>query len=73
MHNGASAEYASIDSNYVFKLPKRISFAQGATLGIAYFTAYRALFIKTTAQAGQSILVHGASGGVGLAVSIQQK
>jgi NADPH2:quinone reductase len=42
------------------------TFEQGATLGIAYFTAYRALFIKTTAQAGQTVLVHGASGGVGL-------
>ncbi|KAI6195287.1 PKS-ER domain-containing protein [Aphelenchoides besseyi] len=65
--NGAQADYASIDEDFVFQLPERITFAQGATLGIAYFTAYRALFMKAYAQAGQSVLIHGASGGVGLA------
>lgn len=43
------------------------SFAEGATLGIKYMTAYRALFLKADAQAGQTVLIHGASGGVGLA------
>ncbi|KAI6230412.1 Quinone oxidoreductase-like isoform X2 [Aphelenchoides fujianensis] len=67
LRNGAAAEFAAIDADFVFRLPNRVSFAQGATLGIAYFTAYRALFLKAGAQAGQSLFVHGASGGVGLA------
>ncbi|KAI6232630.1 NADPH:quinone reductase [Aphelenchoides fujianensis] len=67
LRNGAAAEFAAIDADFFFRLPDRVSFAQGATLGIAYFTAYRALFLKAGAQAGQSLFVHGASGGVGLA------
>lgn len=73
LHNGATAEYAAIDGDYVFRLPDQVTFEQGATLGIAYFTAYRALFLKAGAQAGQSLLVHGASGGVGLAVCLLAK
>ncbi|KAI6183128.1 NADPH:quinone reductase [Aphelenchoides bicaudatus] len=72
-NNGATAEYAAIDVDYIFRLPDRVSFEEGATLGIAYFTAYRALFLKTCGQAGQSVFVHGASGGVGLATCLLAK
>ncbi len=44
-----------------------ISFAQGAALGVPYATAWRALFIRARARAGETVLVHGASGGVGTA------
>ena len=48
-------------------LPDRLSAAQGAALGTPYATAYRALFQRARAVAGETVLVHGASGGVGLA------
>jgi NADPH2:quinone reductase len=44
-----------------------VSFAQGAALGVPYSTAWRALFIRARARAGETLLVHGASGGVGTA------
>ncbi|KAK6014174.1 NADPH:quinone reductase domain protein, partial [Ostertagia ostertagi] len=44
-----------------------LSFEEGACIGIPYCTAYRALFILGKLQKGQQVLVHGASGGVGLA------
>ena len=48
-------------------LPDRLSFAQGAAIGVPYGTAYRALFQRAVAAPGETVLVHGASGGVGLA------
>ena len=65
--SGSYAEYAICSSQAVHPLPQNISYSQGAALGIPYATAYRALFQKARAQAGESVLVHGASGGVGTA------
>jgi NADPH2:quinone reductase len=48
-------------------LPPRVSFAQGAAMGVPYGTAWRALLIRGRARAGDTVLVHGASGGVGTA------
>jgi NADPH2:quinone reductase len=64
---GSCAELAIVNASGTFRLPEKISFIQGSSLGIAYLTAYRALFIKSKAQPGQSCFIHGASGGVGLA------
>uniref|UniRef100_A0AC35FJ05 Enoyl reductase (ER) domain-containing protein n=1 Tax=Panagrolaimus sp. PS1159 TaxID=55785 RepID=A0AC35FJ05_9BILA len=64
---GSCADFAVVKASAAFSLPEKISFAQGSTLGIAYLTAYRALFIKAKAQPGQTCFIHGASGGVGLA------
>jgi NADPH2:quinone reductase len=44
-----------------------VSFAQGAALGVPYATAWRALFIRGHGRAGETVLVHGGSGGVGTA------
>jgi NADPH2:quinone reductase len=49
------------------RLPQGITFPQGAALGVPYGTAHRALFGRAHAQAGETVLVHGASGGVGIA------
>ena len=55
----------------VHPLPEKLSFAQGAGINVPYATAYRALFQKALAKAGETVLVHGASGGVGsFAVSL---
>ncbi len=64
---GAYAEKALCGIQTVYHLPANISFSQGASLGVPYATAYRALFHKAKPAAGESVLVHGASGGVGLA------
>jgi len=62
---GTYAELAVCDEWQVNPLPDRISFQQGAALGVPYATAWRALFIRAHARAGETLLVHGASGGVG--------
>ncbi len=64
---GAYAELAVCDEDRVHPLPDRVSFQQGAGLGVPYGTAWRALFIRAQAKAGDIVLVHGASGGVGIA------
>ena len=65
--SGTYAEEALCNANQVQPLPDSVSFAQGAAVYVAYATAYRALIHKARAQAGETVLVHGASGGVGLA------
>ena len=67
---GASGGYAQLmvcDEALAHPLPERVSFAQGAALGVPYSTAWRALFMRARARAGETLLVHGASGGVGTA------
>lgn len=64
---GAYAEMAVCAERQVFPLPPSLSFAQGAGIHVAYYTAYRALFFRAQAKAGETVLVHGASGGVGIA------
>jgi NADPH2:quinone reductase len=64
---GVCAELALCDEIRVHQLPSGISFAQGAALGVPYGTAYRALFQRGHGKPGDTVLVHGATGGVGLA------
>jgi NADPH2:quinone reductase len=65
--SGAYAEQALCLEAQVHPLPSRVSFQQGAAIGVPYATAYRALFQKAQALPGEAVLVHGASGGVGIA------
>lgn len=64
---GTYAEYALCKPEQVHPLPSAADFAQGAALGIAYATAWRGLFIRGALKKGETVLVHGASGGVGSA------
>ena len=64
---GAYAEYALTDESQVNLLPDKISFTQGAGLWVPYGTAYHALHHQADARAGETVLIHGASGGVGTA------
>jgi NADPH2:quinone reductase len=64
---GTYAEYALCPVTMLHKLPPRITYGQGAALGVPYATAYRALFIRAQARPGETVLVHGATGGVGIA------
>lgn len=67
--HGAYAQYAVCTSEQVHRLPDRISFTQGAGLFVPYVTAWRALFGRANTRAGDTVLIHGASGGVGVAAT----
>ena len=64
---GAYAELALCDVSRVHPLPSSVSYAQGAAIGVPCATAWRALFQRARAVPGETVLVHGASGGVGIA------
>src|SRR5580658_8987304 len=64
---GAYSEYALATEAQVNRLPHNVSFDQGAALWVPYGTAYHALHQEAKARAGETVLVHGASGGVGIA------
>jgi NADPH2:quinone reductase len=63
---GAYAELSLCEQVHVHPLPANVSFAQGAAMNVPYATAYLALFDRGHGQAGETVLVHGASGGVGI-------
>ena len=65
--SGTYAEYTLASVPQVHPLPEKISFPQGAGIYVPYGTAYRALEQIARARAGELLLVHGASGGVGTA------
>ncbi|HEV7358456.1 MAG TPA: NADPH:quinone reductase [Steroidobacteraceae bacterium] len=64
---GAYAELTLCDRFQVHALPPRVTYAQGASVYVPYATAYRALFQLSHARPSETVLIHGASGGVGLA------
>lgn len=64
---GTYADAALCDVAHVHPLPDHVGFAQGAALGTPYATAYRALFQRGGARAGETVLIHGGTGGVGVA------
>ena len=65
--SGTYAEYCLASATYVHPLPNVVTFAEGAGLSVSYLTAYQALFQQASAKPGDTVLVHGASGGVGTA------
>jgi len=65
--SGTYAQFALCEADCIFPLPENISFEQGAAIGVPYATAHRALFGKANAKAGESVFIHGATGGVGVA------
>lgn len=64
---GAYAQLALADASKVFPLPPKVSFQQGAAIGVPAATAYKALFFRGQVKPAETILIHGASGGVGIA------
>lgn len=64
---GTYAEAGLSDATQIHPLPDRVSFAQGAALGVPYTTAYRALVQRGGARPGETVLIHGATGGTGFA------
>ncbi len=67
--HGAYAQFVVCELHQVHRLPDRVSFTQGAGLFVPYVTAWRALFGRANTRAGDVVLIHGASGGVGVAAT----
>jgi NADPH:quinone reductase-like Zn-dependent oxidoreductase len=67
--DGTLAEYVAVEARNLAPLPGDVDFAVGASLPISGLTAWQGLFDHGRLQAGQSVLVHGAAGGVGSMVT----
>jgi NADPH:quinone reductase-like Zn-dependent oxidoreductase len=66
-HFGGFAERAVADARNVLALPEGMSFEQGAALPVNYATAYTAIVLMAAVRPGETVLVHAAAGGVGIA------
>lgn len=64
---GGFAEYACVPVQGLQKKPENLSFEEAASYSAAYLTAYVSLVRRGRLQSGETLLVHGASGGVGMA------
>ncbi len=67
LFSGAFAPLAISDHRWLARIPTGWSFAQAASVPIAFLTAYHGLVDRAHLQAGESILIHAATGGVGMA------
>lgn len=70
VYTSAASAYAQklvVDQARAFPMPSRITFVEAACVGVPAATAYRGLFQRGDAKAGQVVLIHGATGGVGTA------
>ncbi|MFG1658212.1 NADP-dependent oxidoreductase [Micromonospora chersina] len=67
--DGTLSEYAAVEARNLAPLPGDVDFTVGASLPISGLTAWQGLFVHGRLQAGQSVLVHGAAGGVGSMVT----
>ncbi|MBI4962282.1 MAG: NADPH:quinone reductase [Desulfomonile tiedjei] len=65
--SGVYAAAALCEESQVHPLPDHVTFQQGAAMGVPYGVAFRALFHRAVARPGETVLVHGATGGVGIA------
>src|SRR5262245_9432929 len=64
---GIYADHALCQATQLHHLPANVSFSQGAAIGVPYGTAVYALFKRANARPGETVFIHGASGGVGMA------
>ncbi|WP_410621829.1 quinone oxidoreductase family protein [Amycolatopsis sp. cmx-8-4] len=67
-HQGTFADQVVVPARNVVPKPAGLNFAEAATMGTAWLTAYRMLFVKSGLRPGQTMLVQGASGGVATAL-----
>jgi len=64
---GGYAEYTTIDHRLAVRVPERLSWEEAAAVPVAYMTEHDALITNARLQTGESVLVHAASSGVGVA------
>src|SRR5213595_4233707 len=69
LRDGTLAEYVAVEAGNLAPLPGDVDFTVGASLPISGLTAWQGLFVHGRVQVGQSVLVHGAAGGVGSMVT----
>jgi NADPH:quinone reductase-like Zn-dependent oxidoreductase len=67
-HQGTMAEFVTVPARNALPKPPGMSFAQAATLGTTYLTAYRMLFTRSGVAPGGTVLVQGATGGLATAL-----
>ena len=67
IEHGAYAQRAVVREALCFVMPAKMSYAEGAAMGLVYLTAHNALIERARFRAGETVLVTGAAGGVGLA------
>ncbi|SCY32929.1 zinc-binding dehydrogenase [Microvirga guangxiensis] len=65
--DGTIAELVSVPADNVFPMPEAFSFAEAASLGVNYLTAWRMIFTKTQVKPWETVLIFGIGGGVSLA------
>ncbi|WP_232677266.1 NADPH:quinone oxidoreductase family protein [Nocardioides sp. R-C-SC26] len=65
--NGGAGEFVAVPQSWTFALPDEVSLDQGAALPMNYLTAEFALYERAGLRAGETVLVHGAAGGLGTA------
>ncbi|KAH9495756.1 hypothetical protein Btru_013247 [Bulinus truncatus] len=64
---GAYAQYTVTTPKHIAHLDSALTFAQGAAIGVPYYTAWKSLYFRAKAKSNETVLVHGASGAVGIA------
>lgn len=69
LRSGAFATRVTAPEHVVWRMPETMSFEDGAAFGLVYLTAYISLVENAKAQTGETVLITGASGGVGLAMT----
>jgi len=73
MLDGGMAEYCLVSADQLVRMPEGVSFAEAASLPVAYGTAHRMMITHKTIKKGDRVLVLGASGGVGTGCVILAK
>ena len=64
---GGQSEMVAVKANQIFEKPAKLTFEQAAAIPVNYLTAYALLVVMGSLHAGESVLIHNAGGGVGLA------
>src|SRR5687767_9105183 len=64
---GGQSELVAVKATQIFEKPDKLTFEQTAAIPVNYLTAYALLVVMGSLHAGESVLIHNAGGGVGLA------
>ncbi|XP_022082199.1 synaptic vesicle membrane protein VAT-1 homolog-like isoform X2 [Acanthaster planci] len=67
--SGTFAEAIAVPAKYVYEMPNKMTYEEGAALGVCYAAAYMMLYEVANLTKGKTVLVHSAGGGVGIAVA----
>ncbi|XP_071785153.1 synaptic vesicle membrane protein VAT-1 homolog-like isoform X1 [Asterias amurensis] len=67
--SGSFAEAVAVPTKFVYEMPNKMTYEEGAAMGLCYAVAYMMLYEIANLTKGKSVLVHSAGGGVGLAVA----